>query len=110
MTDQKQPNFVAGMFWNDPHQNAPQFVKGKISFRVKEFVDYLRANYDKDSEYVNVILKESKNGKMYFELDTWKPKPQAENSAQDNFGQDIDQRANEVLENQDDIRVENIPF
>lgn len=106
---EKQPNFVSGLYWNDPHPNSPAFIKGKISIKAKEFVDYLRANYDKESGYVNVILKESKNGKYYFELDTWKPNKEQRPAETQDFGQSVDNRADEIIQS-DDIRVEDIPF
>ncbi len=31
--------------------------------------------YGRDSGWCNLDLKQSKNGKLYFQLNTWKPKP-----------------------------------
>jgi hypothetical protein len=66
-----EPKFVDGLRWSDPHPNAPDFVKGKLSIKVDELIKYLQAN--QSNGWVNINLKESKGGKMYFELDTWKP-------------------------------------
>ena len=64
--------FADGMFFKLPHPNSPDFIKGKISFKVKEFIAFLQT-HEKDN-YVNVDMKKSKEGKLYFQLDTWIPK------------------------------------
>jgi len=67
-----EPIFADGMFFKLPHENAPEFVKGRISFKTKEFIAFLQT-HEKDN-YVNVDMKKSKEGKLYFQLDTWIPK------------------------------------
>jgi hypothetical protein len=66
-----EPKFVDGIKWNDPHPNAPEFIKGKILIKVDKLIEYLKVN--ESNGWVNITLKESKGGKLYFELDTWKP-------------------------------------
>lgn len=68
--------FPSGIRFNNPHEKAPSFVKGKISFKVDEFTQYLKEH--QDNNWVNLILKQSKSGNMYFELDTWKPDKKVE--------------------------------
>lgn len=65
--------FVNGMVFKEPHQNAPDFVKGTLSIKAAEFVQWMRENIEKGEEWLNIDLKVSKNGKAYAELSTWKP-------------------------------------
>jgi hypothetical protein len=51
---------------------APDFIKGNLSFKVADFVAFLE-NHQNGAGYVNVVIKDSKSGKTYFELDTWEP-------------------------------------
>jgi len=64
-------DFVNGMIFKLPHEKAPDFVKGKISVRVDEFIKFAQEN--QDNGWLNIQLKVSKGGKAYAELDLWKP-------------------------------------
>lgn len=67
MSDNK---FIPGLFFKDPHQNAPDFVMAKGSIKVAD----LRAWLDQqDGEWVNFDLKRSREGKPYAQIDDWKP-------------------------------------
>ena len=66
-------DFPSGIFAKKPHQNAPAFVKAKISVKIKDAIEYLQGL---SGEYLNMDLKESKEGKMYLQIDTWKPNQQ----------------------------------
>lgn len=74
MADNK---FPAGFFFKDKHEKAPDFVKGTVSIKVAEAIDYLKTNANAGG-YINLVLKVSKGGKKYFELDTWEPKKKDE--------------------------------
>lgn len=63
-------DFIKGITIKPPHQNAPSFVKGKVSFKVEDVIAALRENQN-SSGYVNADLKESKDGKLYLQLDTY---------------------------------------
>ncbi len=65
--------FAKGIFFNKPHQNAPDFVKGKIDIKVDELLTFLK-EHENAKGYVNLDLKESKGGKLYLELNTFIPK------------------------------------
>ena len=54
-------------------ENAPEFVVGSMSIKVDEAMAFLAQNESKG--WVNLNVKQSKGGKYYMELDTWKPKP-----------------------------------
>jgi single-stranded DNA-binding protein len=62
--------FAKGIYFKPPSENAPDFVYGKISLKRQDLIDWLS---DRDSEWVNLDVKESKGGKIYCAVDTWKP-------------------------------------
>ena len=75
--------FAEGMMikWlgpNDPNrrQNAPDFILGQVSFKTEDFNRCMRDN--NNNGWINVDIKRSKGGKVYAEVDTWKPKQQQE--------------------------------
>jgi hypothetical protein len=80
MSDQKV--FVDGLLVKLPDDNAPDFVKLKLSIKLDEFGPWVaaRKKADPDSEWMNIEIKEGRSGKWYAELNTWKPS--ADQSAQ----------------------------
>jgi hypothetical protein len=69
MTEKK---FVDGMIFKRPKEGSPDFVKGKISIKVDEFIQCLRANESND--WVNIdMLKSKEKGSIYFVINDWKP-------------------------------------
>jgi hypothetical protein len=73
MNDEK--NFVSGMLVKLPDDNAPDFVKLKLSFKLDEFGPWVAAQKAGDSslEWINIEIKEGRSGKWYAERDMWKP-------------------------------------
>lgn len=69
---EKTKVFADGMIFKNPAENAPEFVKGKISIKSTDFIAFLHKH--SKNGWVNLDLKQSQGGKMYFELDTWTPK------------------------------------
>lgn len=63
--------FVNGIIVKAPHQNAPDFVKCAISIKVADLSEWLAG---RDEEWVNIDVKESKGGKWYAAVSTFKPK------------------------------------
>lgn len=63
--------FVPGLYAKPPHPNAPDFVKCSISIKRSEFVEWVN-NWA--GEWVNIDVKESRNGKWYAAINEWKPK------------------------------------
>ena len=79
MADEIQ--FVDGLIVKAPHANAPDFVKASISIKVEDLGKWLREQYKAgNKEWINVDVKESKGGKWYAAVSTFKPK---EKSPQD---------------------------
>lgn len=73
MSEQKY--FPKGLYFKEPHSNAPDFVKGQVSIKVEEFKGYLSKV---KGEYLNIDLKVSREGKAYAEVNTFKPEKKVE--------------------------------
>jgi len=69
--EKQEKIFVDGMMFKKPRDGAPDFVKGTISVKAVEFTEFLK-KYETNG-WVNLDLKKSKEGKLYLELNTWKP-------------------------------------
>ena len=65
--------FVDGLIVKCPKTNAPSFVKANISIKVADLTKWLS---EQEGEWVNVDVKESKSGKWYAAVNTFKPKGQ----------------------------------
>jgi hypothetical protein len=70
--------FVSGLIVKAPHENAPSFVKANISIKVVDLGQWLRERFKAGDEWVNVDVKESKGGKWYAAVSTFKPKEKQE--------------------------------
>lgn len=66
--------FVDGLIVKAPHGKAPDFVKAQISIKVEDLGLWLREKHKAGEEWVNVDVKESRNGKWYCTVSTFKPK------------------------------------
>lgn len=71
MSEQKETVFVDGLIVKSKHENAPDFIKCHLSFKVDEIKRFLDEHQDKG--WVNVDVKESKGGKLYAQLNTFVP-------------------------------------
>lgn len=70
--------FVDGLIVKAPHEKAPSFVKASISIKVEDLGKWLRAKYKEGNEWINLDVKESKGGKWYAAVSTFKPKDRDE--------------------------------
>lgn len=69
-----EKKFADGLIFKRPRPKSPEFVKGHLSVKVNEFVDFLKAN--DNNGWVNLDLLVSKDKtKLYFILNEWKPNP-----------------------------------
>jgi len=66
---EKKTIFVDGMRVKKPSQNAPEYIKANFGVNIGDFLNW--ANQHSKHGWVNFILKESKGGNLYCELDTW---------------------------------------
>ena len=64
--------FVDGLFVDQPHEKAPDFVKARLSIDRKKLGNWLRNETD---DRINIDIKEAKSGKWYAAVDSWKPDP-----------------------------------
>jgi len=70
---ESEPVFADGIFFDKPREGAPEFVKGRASFKVDEAVAFLQ-KHKNEKGYVNLdLLKSKEGGKLYFKLNDWKP-------------------------------------
>ena len=70
--------FVDGLIVKAPRPGAPDFVKASISIRVEDLGKWLREQYKAgNKEWINVDVKESKGGKWYAAVNTFKPEKKA---------------------------------
>jgi len=84
--------FASGIYFDTPHEKAPDYVLGRISVNADKFIAWLEAQEKSEKGYVNMNVKRSKGGKVYVELDTWKPtkqKQQQHETAGADFSDDI---------------------
>jgi hypothetical protein len=84
---ESEKEFPTGLFVSPPRPNAPDFVKGRISIRVADFLSYLS---EKDSEWLRIDIKEGYkkdeqgNPKWYSQVDNWvKPSERVEEKEED---------------------------
>ena len=84
-----EEKFINGLFVKAPHPKAPEFVKCSISIKRKDLGNWLRG---RDDEWINIDVKESRDGNWYAKVNDWKP--------------DESQSANKP----DDIEADTIPF
>lgn len=70
--------FVDGLLVKAPHPKAPDYVKASISIKVEDLGKWLRAKYKSGNEWVNIDVKESKGGKWYAAVSTFKPEKKEE--------------------------------
>lgn len=62
--------YIKGIYFNKPHEKAPDFVKGNLKIKVQDFIQVLQTIND---EYLNLDCLEGRDGKYYLKVNTWKP-------------------------------------
>ncbi len=65
MTDKEFPQGIIAK----RNEKAPDFVLCNLSFKVDEFIDYLKEN--ESNWWVNLDVKRSKQGKIYTDKNDW---------------------------------------
>ena len=68
-----EPVFADGFLFKRPNEGAPDFVKGALSIKVGEAIAFLQKH--NSGGWVNLDLKNSQGGKLYLQLNDWKPTP-----------------------------------
>jgi len=99
----QENKFADGLYFNEPHENAPEFVLGNISVNVEQFAQFLKEQEVDDKGYLKLsILRSKKTNKPYIVIDTWKPEKR-----------DTEHSSAPVEENTEEITddtIENVPF
>tara|TARA_R100001129_G_scaffold121544_1_gene84390 strand:+ start:124 stop:402 length:279 start_codon:yes stop_codon:yes gene_type:complete len=71
--------FTEGIYVNAPNDNAPDFVKARIRIDMAQAYKWLvkkAESVEKDEsgkQWLNLDVKEGKNGRWYASVDNWKP-------------------------------------
>lgn len=70
--------FTEGLYLNKVHANAPAFIVASVTIHRDKAITWLQNNPGLVDEkgYIRLTGKESKDGKRYFAVDTWKPTQQ----------------------------------
>lgn len=66
----KDNEFINGLIVKAPHDNAPDYVKAKVSIKREELIGWLNTRND---DWINADIKVSQTGKWYVSVDNWKP-------------------------------------
>jgi len=74
--------FAEGLYYKEPVENAPDFVKGKLSVSKDKFSRWLEATEANDKGYINLDIKISQGGKPYIAVDKWVPQERKEDQNQ----------------------------
>jgi len=62
--------FINGLIVKAPNENAPEYVKAKMSIKREELIAWLQSE---SGEWINADVKVSQGGKWYVAVDDWKP-------------------------------------
>jgi len=105
--------FVEGLFYKLPSDKAPKFIKANLSFNVVKFVEFLQAQQN-ERGWVNIDVKESREGKIYAEVNTWQAEKKDVPVIQEgqSFEEQMSAPAQEPTKSDDNnsIDIKDIPF
>ena len=94
--------FTKGIFFNEKHEKAPDFVLGGLSVNPVEFGEFLRENKEhiKEGTVRFSILRSKKTNKPYVIIDTYIPTQKDKDA--------VNNQTNGIV--QDDEANEPVPF
>ena len=98
--------FIDGMFISKAGEKRPDFIKAEITLYPEQLVPFLKANATQNTAgkwQVRIDVKQSKEGKLYAELNDWKPESKG-------FDKTFAEIKKEVGGRDVDIVVDQIPF
>ena len=93
--------FPKGLMVKAPRDGSPEFVKGSISIKRVELIEWLKG---KDSEWINLDIKVSKNDKYYVQVNNWKPNPKRDGYSEDVVNREFAKAIN------NEFKDDEIPF
>lgn len=68
-----ETEFVNGLIVKAPNDNAPEYVKAKLSFKIDEMIAWLTERKARGDAWANADVKVGQSGKWYAAVDNWKP-------------------------------------
>ena len=74
----KDAIFPKGLVIKNPHEKAPDFVRAKLHIIKDELIPWRN---EQEDDWINCDVKLSQNGKLYIQVDTWKPTPSGNTSS-----------------------------
>lgn len=108
--------FINGMSVKKPGERAPSYIIANLSIKRDELITFLQAQ---EGEWINAQIKESKQGKWYIALDSWKPGETTKGAPRSETMQsEASQQATEPVTDEDiieypsdeEINPDDIPF
>ena len=66
-----EKRFPTGMYLNPPREGAPEFVRGSISIKKAEVLEWLNQEQSNDKGYVNLDVLKSREGKLYLAINDY---------------------------------------
>lgn len=67
--------FAEGIYFNERNEKMPEWLLGKISINRDKLISFLEKQ-EEINGYINLDIKRGKSGKLYMELNTFKPQRQ----------------------------------
>lgn len=65
-----EKQFVDGLSVKEKNENIPEWIKMRLLVNRLQLIEWLQGQSEK---WIEIDVKESKAGKMYCEVNTWKP-------------------------------------
>lgn len=65
-----EKQFVDGLWVKEKNENVPEWIKMRLLANRIQLIDWLQSQTEK---WIEIDIKESKAGKLYCAVNTWKP-------------------------------------
>ena len=66
-----EKRYPKGIYFNQPRENAPEFVKGSISIKKADLLIWLNAEAPNDKGYINLDVLEGREGTPYLTVNEY---------------------------------------
>ena len=77
--------FAQGIYFNDKHQKAPEFVVGSISIQRDKLVEFLATQKTNEKGYINLdILRSKKDNKPYMVVNDYQTRKETHETTPNN--------------------------
>lgn len=115
MAEPVQRIFGKGIFFNDKHPSAPDFVIGSISISAATIAELAAQveEYKNDKGYARFQITRSRDGKPCVSVDTFGLKPKEDVISTDDFDKSFSEakrRSDEAKSRSNNISIEECPF